>query len=172
MLDKRHLLGIIALLGLVLVFTLFKKRDSEPILEEPKQYAKPKIAEPFSPIAPIVEEQEKQIYAQNIVEALSLSAASNKNILIIFGANWCEPCRNLHSIIKKEPIFIKYIILDIDYDTNREFARNYSVNGLPKCVVIDKNEHILDEESGFSNKARFIKWLTNVKTSKLGQIRI
>jgi thioredoxin-related protein len=83
----------------------------------------------------------------DIAAAVERAGAAGKNVLVVFGANWCSWCRHLHGTFTGDDNVKK--VLDQDYevvrvnigqwDTNVDLAEHYSVHlretGIP-CLSL------------------------------------
>jgi len=103
---------------------------------------------------------------QQIAAALAATAKSGKNIVLIFGANWCSDCHALdaemHEPDLAELIEKNYVVVNIDvgrFDKNREVGRKYGVpirRGIPAIAVLDSRGKLLYAQSQgqFANAAQ------------------
>ncbi len=116
---------------------------------------------------------------REITTALATAAKSGKNIVLIFGANWCPDCRALDAQMHQpglaELIAKNYVVVKIDvgrFDKNLEVGRKYGVpirRGIPALAVLGPHGKLLFAQSQgqFANargmpsqdfKAFFEKW--------------
>ena len=116
---------------------------------------------------------------QQIGAALAAAGKSGKNIVLIFGANWCADCHALDAAMHQpdlaELIAKNYEVVKISvgrFDKNREVAKKYGVpirRGIPAVAVLDPHGKVLFAQSQgqFANaaqmpyqdfKAFFEKW--------------
>ncbi len=86
--------------------------------------------------------------------ALPKAKAEQKNILLMFGANWCPWCHLLHELFAADPAIKKllaerYILIMVDTGEvakkplNQDIVEKYTVSvrqyGLPCLAVLDSN---------------------------------
>lgn len=117
--------------------------ETPPIVEAPTADSPPpEIERPY----------EEGVDAQAQIDAaIARAAATDKRVLLMFGANWCEWCRRLDYVFQNDgtvaPALERdYELVHVDIgaresDTNRELARRYGnplPNGLPCLVVLDE----------------------------------
>lgn len=116
---------------------------------------------------------------QQIAAALVTARKTGKNILLIFGANWCPDCHALDAEMHRpglaELIAKNYVLVKIDvgrFDKNLEVGEKYGVpirRGIPAIAVLDARGKMLYAQSHgqFANaaqmpaqdfKAFFEKW--------------
>jgi thioredoxin-related protein len=86
-------------------------------------------------------------------EAMTKAKAENKQVLLLFGANWCPYCRALHGVIEtdaavREVVAKGYVVVPIDLGSpgrnrNAALADRYEApvytDGIPALVVTDAN---------------------------------
>jgi thioredoxin-related protein len=102
--------------------------------------------------------------AANIHAAIDSSVktaqAQNKNVLLMFGGNWCPWCHRLHALFQSDPkiralldqSFI-LVMVDIgetsDKPLNRDLLKKYLVEGFgyPALAVIDQEGKLLSAQS-------------------------
>jgi len=87
--------------------------------------------------------------AQQISKALDLAKNESKNVFLLFGANWCAPCRKLHAFLESEQAVSNalknnYIVVPIACGTsqNQDLRSRYAANhdfGLPFIVILGVN---------------------------------
>jgi len=86
-----------------------------------------------------------------VSEALARAKAENKDVILLFGANWCPYCRQLHSLFESNPavnaiVERSFIVVPIDVGTssrnrNTDLIDRYDSNvftdGTPSVVILD-----------------------------------
>lgn len=110
-----------------------------------------------SPTAPDAESSAGEPYdertsgADLVAAALRQARDGNKHVILLFGANWCPYCRQLHALLDHDPevsalVRSSFVVVPIDVGTS---ARNRNTNlidrygatvftdGVPSVVVID-----------------------------------
>jgi thioredoxin-related protein len=80
------------------------------------------------------------VYQDNIDEILE-----EKNVMLFFSANWCPTCGALKKDIAKNPQEIPedLAIIVIDYDTEIELRKEYSVAMQHTLIFLDKEKNEL-----------------------------
>jgi hypothetical protein len=113
----------------------------------------------------------KVIYAPGIEahaeirQAQALAAKEHKNVLIVFGANWCYDCHVLDLAFHRpdvETVLQKnYEVVHVDVgegDKNQDLMQQYQVpmkKGIPALAVLDSNGKLLySQQGGEFEKAR------------------
>jgi thioredoxin 1 len=102
------------------------------------------------------------VIISSVDTAKQASLEEDKPLLLIFSADWCKPCKNLHDDIDAnlEEVASKYIVCHVDYDTNKELARKYGVTAIPNTVILRKNDFFrINQKLGYSNYSSYKRWL-------------
>ena len=96
---------------------------------------------------------EKADARQQITTAIAEALKAHKNLLLVFGANWCGDCRALEAQMHKEElaalIALNYEVVKIDigqYNKNQDIAGKYHVpleHGIPALAVLDPGGNLL-----------------------------
>jgi len=100
-----------------------------------------------------------------IKEALALAARQHKNVLIVFGANWCYDCHVLDLAFHRPDLAgvlnRSYEVVHVDVgegDKNQDIMQQYQVpmkKGIPAIAVLDPNGKLLySQQGGEFEKAR------------------
>ena len=90
---------------------------------------------------------------EDIRQAILKAAAEHKNVLLVFGGNWCIDCHLLdlyfHDPGNASLLATNYVLVNVnigEYDGNVDLARKYGIplsKGVPALVVLDGAGHIL-----------------------------
>lgn len=85
-------------------------------------------------------------------QALSQAQTANKNVLLIFGANWCKDCLELDKSIKTQNAALiaeKFVLVKVDvgrFDKNLNIANAYGnpiKKGIPAAALIRADNTLL-----------------------------
>ena len=85
-------------------------------------------------------------------QALAAAEVEHKNVLIIFGAHWCEDCQRLDSALQgaSAPLIESHFVLvkvDVgNFDRHLDIARRYGDpirSGIPAVVVVSAADRVL-----------------------------
>ncbi|WP_061535192.1 thioredoxin family protein [Collimonas arenae] len=88
----------------------------------------------------------------DLQQALSQAKASHKQVLLVFGANWCPDCRELDKALHgtSAPLINgKFVLVKVDvgnFDKNLDVAQSYGnpiKKGIPAAVVLGADNKIL-----------------------------
>jgi thioredoxin 1 len=81
--------------------------------------------------------------------ALNKAQAASKKVILVFGADWCPPCRKLHSLLSDEQVATElshsFEIVEIDvghWDKNLQLSRKYGnpiEKGIPGIAILDES---------------------------------
>jgi len=98
-----------------------------------------------------------------IATALTEASSTHKNVLLMFGANWCVWCHRLHATFAQDEkvaaaLARDFVVVMIDVNTRNGEKRNAAVNerygnpiqhGLPVLVVLDADgRQLTTQETG------------------------
>ena len=96
---------------------------------------------------------EKADSHQQITTAIAEASKAHKNLILVFGANWCPDCRALDAQMHKGDlatlIATKYEVVKVDigrHDKNEDLAEKYHVplkHGIPALAVLDPAGNLL-----------------------------
>ena len=96
---------------------------------------------------------EKANAHQQITAAIAEASKSRKNVVLVFGANWCPDCRALDAQMHKGDlatlIASDYEVVKVDigrHDKNEDVAEKYHVplkHGIPAMAVLDPDGNLL-----------------------------
>jgi thiol:disulfide interchange protein len=100
-----------------------------------------------------------------IKQALALAAKQHKNVIVVFGANWCYDCHVLDLAFHRPDLAgvlqRNYEVVHVDVgegDKNQDIMQQYHVpmkKGIPALAVIDSNGKLLySQQGGEFEKAR------------------
>jgi thioredoxin 1 len=95
---------------------------------------------------------EKADAAAALQQGLKTAQAEHKDVLVIFGANWCPDCRELDQALHRSDsklIDSHFVVVKIDignWDHNLELAKRYGnpiSKGIPAAVVLSPKDELL-----------------------------
>lgn len=115
-----------------------------------------------SVVVPVVKPEPKPELVTNIIydnlnKAVDLAKDNDRNILVIFGADWCPYCK----VLKKDIVNIdtkKYIVCIIDTDKNTELVNEYKIKGLPTSIILNTTKKELTRKTGYKTND-YNSWL-------------
>jgi len=88
----------------------------------------------------------------DIRSALNEVKGSSKDVLVVFGANWCPDCRVLDSVLHgraAEALSEHFVLVKVDvgyFDKNVDLAKRYQIDlrkGIPAAVLLSGDERRL-----------------------------
>ena len=100
---------------------------------------------------------EKADAKAGIEQALSVAQHDGKQVLLVFGANWCKDCRELDKALHgKSQALVngKFVLVKVDvgnFDKNLDLAQSYGNpihKGIPAAVVLSADNKILYSTKG------------------------
>ena len=94
---------------------------------------------------------------QDIAAAIARASKTGRNVVLIFGANWCPDCHSLDAQMHKPElaglISRDFVVVDIDvgrFDKNLDVGEKYGVpirKGIPAIAVLDPRGKLLYAQS-------------------------
>lgn len=105
--------------------------------------------------------------------------ATNRPILVVFGADWCRYCGKLEKQTLGDPAVGKlvaesFVPVALDYDRDREIARILEVKSLPSTIVLSPDTDLLGRLVGFVEADRYRESLLAARNlqGRIEQIRL
>ena len=96
---------------------------------------------------------EKADAHQQITAAIAEASKAHKNVILVFGANWCPDCRALDAQMHKEElaalIATNYEVVKVDVgrlNKNQDIGKKYRMpllHGIPALAVLDPGGKLL-----------------------------
>tara|TARA_R110000868_G_scaffold198514_13_gene445004 strand:+ start:241 stop:600 length:360 start_codon:yes stop_codon:yes gene_type:complete len=97
------------------------------------------------------------IFNSNYNDAVAVSKALDQDLILIFTASWCGPCKNLKKdLTKYSDLFKDTTICIIDIDKDRQLAGKYGVSKVPYSIFFSEGKRI-KSVVGYSNMGKFRK---------------
>ena len=96
-------------------------------------------------------------------EAVSWARESDKPILLIFSAGWCEPCQSMkqsvwsHEDVQKK--LERYVVYKVDVDRERSLANRFGVLTLPAYAIVEGPGKMLRAGAGERSVEEIVEWL-------------
>ena len=115
-------------------------------------------AQVAAPAAPVAVYDEHADARAELNQALAAARTQHKNVLVVFGANWCPDCRALDHKMKGGPLATlvdkRYVLLKVDvgrFNRNTDLAEQMGVplkKGIPAAAVLKSDGDVLKATSG------------------------
>lgn len=102
-------------------------------------------------------------FVYDMVDAIALSENNNKDILVIFTADWCKYCQVMKQDINDDPQIVSNLIvcyINIDEVQHKNTIKEFKVKTIPDYCIIRKKIEI-KRSKGYTTKNKFIQWLKN-----------
>lgn len=126
------------------------------------------VPEPPVIVPPKPEPVKPKVLTNNFVyddydKAISLAKEFDKNLIIVFGADWCPYCVVLKNDAKNISEFKNYIVCFIDTDKkeeNQSIINKFRPRSLPMSVMINDDEQLISKHTGYRNSS-YKSWLNS-----------
>lgn len=89
----------------------------------------------------------------DVAEARKKALDEKKFLMVTFGANWCQDCRNLHRILKSEEVqdytrdVFNFVNVDVGkFNQNTQLATELGVSlrrGIPVAIIFDTDGQVI-----------------------------
>ncbi len=90
----------------------------------------------------------------NNKETFERFVKDNQNVVAVFSAPWCGPCRMLSSVIENvEPDLEGVLFVKVNTDDAIELASEYSVQTLPTLVMFVNSSPVASKNGFMTNSA-------------------
>lgn len=111
-----------------------------------------------------------KIFNGTYKDAIEVAAKSNKRIFLDAYATWCAPCKALDkktftdvkvsNYLNENFIVFKF---DVEKGEGIELAKKFKIESYPTLLVIDSQQRVVSQTTGYLNAEDFLKWIINPK---------
>lgn len=92
-------------------------------------------------------------------EAVARSRETGEDVLFVFTAAWCGPCRRMKAdLLQNKHLLEGRILCLIDLDSNRDLAREHEVRSIP-AYGLWRNDQIVKKGTGYKSIDRLREWM-------------
>jgi HEAT repeat protein len=103
------------------------------------------------------------VFHASLKAASEAAAAEQSLVLMIFGAEWCGPCKQLKAKTLASREFLEQggalRVAEVDVDAEPAFSAQYGVNAVPTLVLLTPDNKIVARTEGFLDAASLLRWL-------------
>jgi HEAT repeat protein len=107
------------------------------------------------------------VFHAGLESARQAAALDQSLVLIVFGADWCAPCRQLKAKTLSAREFMEQggalHVAEIDVDSEGSTAREYSVEAVPTLILQTADNKIVARREGFLETAELLLWLREAR---------
>lgn len=104
------------------------------------------------------------VFVDKLENAFVESKESEKDLLIVFSADWCGNCVIFKKhIMEDSSILSNMVVCFVDFDSNDSIVKEYKVKKIPDFRYY-RNSVELSQKIGYSNKEQFAKWIQSTSS--------
>lgn len=126
-----------------------------------------------------VQAQDLLQWETDLATAQKQAAATNRLVLVHFGASWCQPCKEMERTVFSKPglgnVVSPYYVavkLQLDGDPKAEaVARQFQVKSLPTDIIMTPQGTVVSQSLGFVPADKYAAMLNTVAQQSLAQAR-
>ncbi len=97
-------------------------------------------------------------------DAVQKAEKLDRPILVILGAEWCGPCKQLEEELGQpiaESIFQKWVVVKVDIDEEVALAKEWQVNAVPAFRILGLDQEIAASIEGYGGLKKLQAWLAD-----------
>lgn len=107
-------------------------------------------------------------WQKSLKDAHQLAVQQNKPIMIVFGAEWCGPCKQLKKTTLNNPQLAKYIngtfvSVHLDVEAEEQVAKILDVKSIPCTIILSPEADLLGRFEGYMEPAPMYQKLVSAK---------
>jgi len=115
------------------------------------------------------QQQQLQQHPANSWEAkLKEAKETGKQLFVYFGRSDCQPCQRMKSEVLPnagvQQALGKYIVCVYDVNQESALAKKFGVNVVPTMLIVDGNERVVKQTTGYMAVDQFTQWLAGPAT--------
>ncbi len=140
------------------------KRRFEQVSFSFRVYACPFVVLLLSlPLSGIAATNSQPLLHPTLKSASEAAVADQSLVVLVFGADWCAPCKQLKSRTLASREFAEQggllHLVEVDVDADANLARAYGVEAVPTLVLMTGDNKIVSRRTGFMETADLLLWL-------------
>jgi HEAT repeat protein/thioredoxin-related protein len=105
----------------------------------------------------------KPVFHTSLKAASEAAAGDQSLVLLIFGAEWCGPCKALEKTTLKSGDFLEgggpLRVAHVDIDADPKTARAFAINAVPTLVLLTADSKIVLRRTGYVEPGELLAWL-------------
>ncbi len=99
---------------------------------------------------------------QDYDEAVEKGDALARPILVVLGAEWCGPCKQLEKELESPiavSIFQRWVVVKVDVDKEAVLVKDWKVNAVPAFRILGIDQEVVASNEGFAGLKKLQTWL-------------
>ncbi len=103
------------------------------------------------------------VFHSSFKAASDAAAADQSLVLLIFGAEWCGPCKLLKGKTLSSPEFMRQEnplhVAEVDIDADHKMADDFAIEAVPTLILLTPDGKLIARQTGFVEAADLMAWL-------------
>src|ERR1017187_2276543 len=103
------------------------------------------------------------VFHSSFQSASDAAAADQSLVLLIFGAEWCGPCKLLEKKTLAAPELLHQEnalhVAHVDIDADKKMASDFGIEAVPTLILLTPDGKIISRQTGFMEAADLLAWL-------------
>lgn len=100
-----------------------------------------------------------QTLFSSIIFLLGINMGFAANSMMVFTADWCGGCKAFKKALAENPDGLDNYPLElVDFDQNREIAKQLNVRSIPTFILYDENDREVARKVGFDTLDELNAW--------------
>ncbi len=95
-------------------------------------------------------------------EALKIAKEEDKNVYVLFGADYCSWCIKQKNVLSSNLVsngLSNYVVCYVDILKEKDLASKYKIKSVPVNMIIDDNENVLKTKVGYMGQVKLLPWI-------------
>lgn len=99
-------------------------------------------------------------YLEDLPDAVEKSKRQGRDLLVVFTAEWCGPCRRLkHDLARNESLRRDLLVCVVDLDKQRSLSDLHGVQGIPDLRLFRQGEQVKHATGYGGSPADLARWV-------------
>ncbi len=116
------------------------------------------------PLAAKVQPMEVVPLLHDFDDAVQKASKLDRPILVILGAEWCGPCKQLEKELEQpisQSIFQRWVVVKVAIEEEVALAREWQVNAVPAFRILGLDQEVAASNEGYGGLIKLQAWLAD-----------